>query len=110
MTKADKLARVKLMLGDDVSNADDATLNGYLDLAKDAIIGHICTVAQPSTPLHDVPSKYDMVQVFAVVAGYNLIGAEGEIVHIENSIDRHFKYEDMLAYIEGHVLPYARIV
>ena len=110
MTKADKLARVKLMLGDDVTNDDDATLDGYLDLARDALIGHLCTVAKPATPLIDVPSKYDMVQVFAVVAGFNLIGAEGEVVHIENSIHRHFKYEDMLAYIEGHVLPYARVV
>ena len=110
MTSAEKLAQVQLMLGDSVDSSDTSLLNGYLELAKEAIINHICSVTSPAVPLLEVPKKYEAVQIFAVVAGFNLIGAEGEKVHIENGIDRHFKYEDMLAYIESHVLPLARVV
>lgn len=110
MTSAEKLAKVKLMLGDDVDSSDDTTLNGYLDLAKEAIINHMYSVAKPSYQVFDVPSKYEAVQIFAVVAGFNMTGAEGETIHIENGIDRHFKYADMLAYVENHVLPLARVV
>lgn len=109
MTDAQKLARVKLLLG--ISSTDeDELLSGYLDLAKELIIDHMCSVAKPSAPMLAVPSKYDGVQIMSVMAGYNLIGAEGEVIHNENGVHRHFEYSDMLAYIEGHVLPYARIV
>lgn len=109
MTDAEKLTRVKLILG--ISGTDEDTLlSGYLDLARDAIIDHLCSLYTPVGGMSDVPQKYDQVQVMAVVAGYNLIGAENETVHIENGIDRHYKYSDMLAYIENHVIPYARIV
>lgn len=109
MTDNQKLSRVKLMLGISTSE-EDTLLSGYLDLARDLILGHLYTVASPEYPLTDVPSKYDNVQVMAVIAGYNLIGAEGEVIHNENGVHRHFEYSDMLDYIEGHVLPYARIV
>ena len=109
MTNADKLNRVKLLLGV-TTDEEDTLISGYLDLAKELIISHMCSVATPAIPMLDVPPKYDGVQVMAVIAGYNLIGAEGEVIHNENGIHRHFEYADMLAYVEGHVLPYARIV
>lgn len=111
MTNSDKLRQVKLMLGIGSSDtSEDEVLNGYLDLAGELIISHMCSVAKPSIPMIEVPSKYDGVQVMAVIAGYNLIGAEGEVIHNENGIHRHFEFSDMLAYVEGHVLPLARIV
>lgn len=88
---------------------EDTLLSGYLDLAKDLILGHLYTVATPESTQTAVPSKYDAVQVMAVIAGYNLIGAEGEVIHNENGVHRHFDYSDMLKYIEGHVIPYARV-
>ena len=95
MTNAEKLNRVKLLLGITATD-EDTLLSGYLDLAKDTIIGHLCSVYTPSIPLLDVPSKYEAVQVMAVIAGCNLIGAEGEVIHNENGIHRHFEYSDML--------------
>ena len=109
MTNAEKLNRVKLLLGV-TTTEEDTLLSGYLDLAKDTIIGHLCSVYTPDNPILDVPQKYEAVQIMAVIAGYNLIGAEGEVIHNENGIHRHFEYSDMLDYVEGHVLPYARIV
>lgn len=109
MTSAEKLTRVKLILG--ISGTDEDTLlSGYLDLARDTIIGHLCSVYTPEYDMTDVPSKYEQVQIMSVVAGYNLIGGENETAHIENGIDRHFRYSDMLEYVENHVIPYARIV
>lgn len=109
MTNADKLNRVKLLLGV-TTDEEDTLISGYLDLARELIIDHMCSVNTPAIPMLDVPSKYDGVQIMAVIAGYNLIGAEGEVIHNENGIHRHFEYSDMLKYVEGHVLPYARIV
>ncbi len=109
MTDGEKLSRVKLMLN--ASGTDEDTLlSGYLDLARATILGHLYTVYPNADTDGILPPKYDMVQVHAVIAGYGLIGAENEMVHIENSIDRHFKYSDMLEYIENHVIPYARVV
>ena len=56
-----------------------------------------------------LPAKYDQVQIFAVIAGFSVAGAEGESRHIENGIHRYFKYPDMLAYIKSNVSPYVRV-
>ena len=39
----------------------------------------------------------------AVLAGYNMIGAENQTSHTENNISRAFKYSDMLDYIRNNV-------
>jgi len=62
MTNGEKLNKVKLMLG--ISNTDeDSLLSGYHDLAKELIIGHLCSVKTPSMPLFDVPPKYEAVYI-----------------------------------------------
>ena len=57
----------------------------------------------------DVSSTDEVAQIYAVVAGFTHAGAEGEQTHIENSVHRHFMYEDMVGYIRNHVIPYAGV-
>ena len=51
----------------------------------------------------EVPLKYGIVHVDAVVAGYNLQGGENEFKHVENGITREFNYASMVDYIHAHV-------
>jgi len=81
----------------------------YLSFTKNAILNHLYTLTpQPST-ITDVPKEWEMVQVQAVIAGYNLKGGENEISHSENGVSRNFKYSDCLQYIQENVIPYARV-
>ena len=106
MTDAEKLTNLKLILGDDAPS--DEILTGYLSMAKTEIINWLYVRSQvPEEP--EMPSLYDLVQVQACVAGFNISGAEGQVSHSENGISRTFKYTDMLAYIHAHVYPYVGV-
>ena len=108
MTDVDKLNRLKILLGDDEDLPTDNELTEYLLIAEQEIINWL--YIRTSVPEGAVfPSRYDNVQIMAVVAAVNIIGAEGETVHIENGTHRTFKYDDLLAYIRAHVQPYVMI-
>ena len=109
MTKVEKLAAIKTVLGfDDTSY--DATINTYIDMAGSEIIGWRYSYSPNFSDVVDVPTEYEMTQVHAVVAGFSIRGAEGQSLHEENSIRRTFKYEDMVAYIRAHVIPIAGVI
>lgn len=105
MDTASKLAVVKTSLG---IPQDDTTLDTeisvYLDMAKNEILNWMY-INKPDkrTKATEVPTRYEMVQINAVVNAYNHKGAEGETVHNENGINRTFKYDDMVAYVRTHV-------
>lgn len=107
MTDAEKLANVKSVLGL-TNTTQDTQLSAYLSLAKSEILAWM----YPTIPddVTDVPSKYEVTQVMAVVAGYNLQGAEGQTSHSENGISRSWKHEDMVAYVRSRVIPYAGVI
>ena len=106
MTDVEKLSMLKTFL--DISdNSQDATLQVYLSAsAKEIIAWHYGNETTKTT----VPFEYEITQIQAVVAGYNLIGAENEKAHNENGINRTFKYSDMLQYIRSQVVPYAKVL
>ncbi len=107
MTNSEKLAMVKTLL-EIADNDTDNTLSVYLDLCKTEILSYLYLQLNGIPPsVTDVPSEYEVTQVMAVVAGFNIIGAEGQTVSIENGIHRHFKYSDMVEYVRNHVIPYA---
>lgn len=107
ITNKQKLTMVKamLMVTDD---SEDDLLGVYLDAAEKEILAWRYSYVEGWEDLYDeVPAEYDMTQVMAVLAGYNIIGAEGQISHSENGIQRQWRYEDMVAYIRSHVIPVA---
>ena len=107
MTAKDKLAMVKALLGLSDSSEDEL-LKVYLDAAEKEILAWRYSYIEGWEDLYDeVPTEYDITQVMGVLAGYNLIGAEGQLTHTENGIARQWKYEDMVAYIRNHVIPMA---
>ena len=100
-----KLKMVKTLLE---IPADDVTLDGelyvYLDMSGMEILNWLY-INKPALrkDVTEVPQRYEIVQVSAVVNGYSHRGAEGEIVHNENGINRQFVYDDMVSYIRHHV-------
>jgi len=110
MTDAEKLATVKVLLEDGGDVPSDEKLNTYLSIAKSEILAwqyHL--IGGVPEDVTDIPSKYENVQIYSVIAGYTHAGAEGESRHVENSVTRDFKYSDMLDYIHNNVLPFVRV-
>ena len=112
MTDAEKLTAIKTLLYDGGEMPSDDKLNMYIKLAGDEILeylyGDIGGVPEDVTT---VPSKFERVQIFAVIAGYTHAGAEGQSTHIENGVQRKFNYDDMVGYIHDskYVTPYVRV-
>ena len=58
----------------------------------------------------DVDPEDEITQIHAVVAGYNIRGAENQTSHNENQIYRTFDANDMVDYIRNKIIPYAKVV
>ena len=111
MTDAQKLITVQTLLEDGSGYMPtDETLNTYIELAGNEILAWMYhLVGGVPNDVTEVPSKYDGIQIYAVVVGWTHAGAEGQSVAIENGVHRHFDYTDMIDYIHNNVLPFARV-
>ncbi len=92
MTFDEKVNRIQLLLN---KTDEEELIGAYLDMAESEILSW--SGAESISPV------YDTVQIMAVLAGYNMIGAENQTSHTENNISRAFKYSDMLDYIRNNV-------
>lgn len=101
MTTEEKISRIRTLLGEDAP--DDIALNAYLLSSRDEIL------AWNNSEEEDVPRRYENIQIFSVIVGINTSGAEGQVMHTENSIARTFSYADMVDYIHKHVNPGVRM-
>lgn len=102
MTDAEKLTTLKTMLKIDGED-EDAQLNVYLSIAHDEILNWMYINEADVPEGAEMPAKYDMTQINAVIAGFNLQGGENQFRHSENGITREWHYSDLLDYIRAHV-------
>lgn len=110
MTSTEKLAAVKELLTDGNPLPSDTKLNAYIDLAKQEILSWMYSqIGGVPTDVTGVPTKYEVTQIYAVVAGYTHAGAEGERQHSENGVSRYFTTADMLDYIHRNVYAIVRV-
>ena len=110
MTDAQKLDIVQTLLEDGGDVPSETKLNKYIDIAGSEILAWMYhLVGGVPDDVATVPSKYENVQIYAVIAGYTHAGSEGQDRHVENGVQRNFKYADMLDYIHNNVLPYVRV-
>ena len=110
MTNAEKITMLETLLfpDGDATESDSAMLGTYLALAEQEILNYRYSYSANGIP-EVLPVEYDAIQVMAVMQGFAQSGAEGQTVSVENGVHRHWKYEDMLAYIYSHVIPIARV-
>lgn len=110
MTDTEKLTMVKTLLSDGGSLPSDEKLTAYLSLAKTEILNWMYSqVGGVPTDVTNVPTKYEITQIYAVVAGYTHAGSEGETQHNENGINRVFSSVDMVDYIHRNVYAIVRV-
>lgn len=110
MNCASKIKNLKTLLGIPLSDSSqDEQLNVYLSMAKEEILNWMYINFADVPQDAEVPDKYAVVHVNAVVAGFNLQGGENEFKHVENGITREFHYSDMVDYIRAHVYQKVRI-
>ena len=111
MTDAQKLDIIKTLIDDGTGYMpSDNTLNNYIAVAGNEILSWMYhLVGGIPADVTDVPSKYEGIQIYAVIVGFTQSGAEGQGQSIENGVHRNFKYTDMLDYIHNKVLPYVRV-
>jgi len=110
MNCASKIKNLKTLLGIPLSDSSqDEQLNVYLSMAKEEILNWMYINFADVPQDAEVPDKYAVVHVNAVVAGFNLQGGENEFKHVENGITREFHYSDMVDYIRAHVYQKVRM-
>lgn len=103
MTCYEKLSMLKTLLKIEDNTLDD-TLTVYLQLAQHEILSWMYTHYADIPENAEMPSKYDGIQIQAVIAGYNLQGGENQFKHSENGVVREWHYSDMVEYIHAHVI------
>lgn len=109
MDESKKLQMLRVMLEDD--DVTDDTLSTYLEFCKKEILTFLyLQIGGVPSGVSEVPEEYEMTQIMGVIAGYNIRGGENQSVSVENGIHRHWHYTDMVDYVRGHVIPYARVV
>ena len=111
MTDAQKLITVQTLIEDGSGYMPSGeTLNTYISVAGNEILAWMYhLVGGVPDSVTEVPSKYEGIQIYAVVVGWTHAGAEGQGLSIENGVHRDFRYSDMLDYIHNNVLPYVRV-
>lgn len=87
MTTAEKISYVQAMVDD--PEATDALVEAYLNKAKFAVLNRRYPMGIPEGVL-DVPEQYTMNQLDLAVRYFLRRGGEGEQIHNENGIHRHY--------------------
>lgn len=104
MTDAVKIETVQTLVEHDEA-ATDAVVSVYLEKARAAILRRLYPWGQWTNET-TVPLKYEMLQCELASRYFLKKGAEGEYIHDENGVNRHYNSandEDLLQ----EVVPYA---
>lgn len=92
----------------EVSDMD--TVGFYLDNAEEIILHQLYPYDEffedEATP-PSIPARYDRLRCRLAVYLINKRGAEGEIVHMENGIHRHYQNSDVPTSMMSEIIPKA---
>jgi len=98
MTDEEKLVQLQTLTGE----SDDDLLQSCLDFAKDKILKKRFPFGgEPET----FPEEYDQIHIQLAEHLFLRIGAEGETVHLENGISRHWEDGDAPATLMRQITP-----
>ena len=100
MTYAEMKTQLALM----TDESDDDILSAYLDIAGQKILERVYPYRHDDEL--EIPAKYQSTQLEIAVYLLNKRGAEGEITHNENGINRSYESSSVPASMLKHVIPY----
>lgn len=104
METMDKIATIRELVGND-AKATDALVSVYLSDAEESILRRLYPFGVPDGA--SIPAMYDMASCKLAARYFLRRGAEGETVHNENGVHRHYgsvNDEDILR----EIMPYVR--
>lgn len=96
MTQEEKISYIKALAGEEV---EDNLCIAFLKKAESAIRNRMYPFRLPPDMVFVVPEQYESLQCELALRYIDKMGAEGETIHIENGIDRHYdstSEEDLL--------------
>lgn len=100
MTNEDKITMLTYMTGETDSNL----LSTYLTLAEQIVFEKAFPYGNfPET----IPAQYDGVHVEIAAYMLNKRGAEGETVHLENGLSRHWEDGGVSPSLLRRIIPFA---
>jgi hypothetical protein len=94
------LSKLKLLLPDE---SNDTLLLYFLEIAKSKILEKLYPFDSTKTEL---PSRYETKAVEIAVYLYNKQGAEGEITHNENGMNRTYESADVPPSMLRGIVPF----
>lgn len=100
MTEMEKKAALTLM----TEESDDVTLSTYLSIAAEKVVRKCYPFDTSKT---EVPDRYAMTQIEIAAYLLNKRGAEGQVLHIEGGIHRHYGGADVPDEMLAGVIPFA---
>lgn len=104
MTADEKLTALKAMVG---GSDTDEVLSTYLTLAGSKIIAK----AYPyKTDVTEVPTQYEYLQLEIAAYMLNKRGAEGQVTHTENGVQRQYENADVPPSMLKAIAPYCGVI
>ena len=103
MTDEEKRNMISVMSDE----TDQTVLSAYLNLAKQIIFEKAFPYG--NFP-EEMPAQYDGLHVEIAVYLLNKRGAEGESVHLENGVSRHWEDGSVPPSLLRRIIPYAGVV
>lgn len=92
MTDTDKIEYIKVLLGDSTISNDVA--NVFLTEAKANIFMRMYPTGNKPVEVTEVPERYEILQCKLACRYIARMGAEGELAHNENGINRTYHSTD----------------
>jgi hypothetical protein len=109
MTEAEKLALCRVMVEQpaDAAGWSDDVLKSYLSIAGQKILNRAYPYDDTVT---EVPRRYGVLQCEIATYLLNKRGAEGEISHSENGINRTYENADVPDSMLSGVIPHCGVI
>ena len=105
MADSYKLTKFRTMVG--ATAAEDSLLLMYLTDAERAILNKLYPLDDSKTT---VPERYSSKQIEIAVYLYNKRGAEGEVAHSENGINRTYESASIPVSMLSDIISYGSVL
>lgn len=109
MATLDKLSTLKVLLNGMADMPSDDVLNVYLTIAEQKVLNRLYPYATDYSELV-VPEKYSLLQCQVAEYIINKRGAEGQLGHSENGINRTYESGDIPKSLLMQITPYVGVI
>lgn len=101
MTKAEKIANLAVLISPDA--ADEKLLEILVDQSEGIVLNRRYPFGVPEEAV--VPAQYEHIQLQIAVELFTKMGAEGQIEHSENGINRKYEAADVSPSLLRRIIP-----